>query len=665
MSTLTPTGLPRASFDGTRESLWAKRKSYRVYRDQVAHILSPRGLSPEPLSPVAAGMLEDIDRVKSIMSDPPEVDLIAEIKARPAMKLAHIPPSSHMLVIFQGGNDETNVKHFNDELLGPEVTNVLIAMRDNVIAAGLRYFELADETTCVSSDHKTCHYSISNSHVKRALSKLQETLPAEAFTVTTTASGVGSPQSLEVISYVMKHIEKDIQEAARKILEAKIETLLPDAENLDQIRKIRTWLATQLGNIKLNFGLSEEVNTMLGGEEALKDRFWADHQATWSARKAEGSLERGKSFDIFTFVNDIDAIRQEALADTDLTDFFEPVTIDGVAYRLLKKDVIHNLRKWASVKKQYAYDQDMLNKYKKLQRYYQAINGIDYITPWVDIASAHDTISYFEDITSTPDRVEELQKALLMDQRNDQDCTAEYFHYQGTEFNSAYYVSFDAIGIGDINARDIELTAIQAIKYLNTYRSTRATSTIKAELQKIIMSVGQKVSILIRETFDAARTEIENTLKNVTIYTTRGGDEWHVLIGDPAHLDPHLVFNTIARIAQKHHLRATISYKEITSPDPMSLGVVSDTERVEAHCQALDINEQNNAKVKAFEKAGLSNVVAIPGEENHTAAKIPYQDGYKEISNIAAIAGAIEVAKDRHLPINPDVIIGILVGAAS
>ncbi len=664
MATLRPSTRP-ASFDALRQSLWMNRTSYRVYRDQVAGILAPTELSKGAISPVVGSMMEDIARVKTIMRNPPEIDLVTEIKERPAMKLAHIPPGSHMLVIFQGGNDETNVKHFNDELLGPEVTNVLIAMRDEVIDAGLKFFELADDVTCVSSDHKTCHYYINDTHVKKALSKLQETLPVEAFTVTTSTSAIGSPQSLEVISYVMKHIEKDIQEAARRILEAKIAALLDTEDNLDQIKKIRYWLESQLRNIKLDFGLSEEVNTVLGGKEALKDRFWADQQATWSARKADSAAEKGKSFDIFTFVDDIQTIRQETLADEDLLEFFEPATIDGETYQLLKKEVIHNLRKWALVKKQYASDKAMMTKYDKLRRYYQAINGIDYITPWVDIESAHDSISYFEDITTSPDNIEELQKVLLMDQRNNKDCSAEYFHYQGTEFNSAYYISFDAIGIGDVNARDIELTALKAIKHLNTHRSTKSTTALKTDLQTIIMSVGQKVSIQIRETFDAARAEIENALTNVSIYTTRGGDEWHVLIGDPAHLDPNLVFDTIARIAQKYKLRATISYKEITQTDPSTLRVISDTERINAHYQALDLNEQNNAKIKAFEKAGLDDVVAIPGEDYHTAAKLPYRGKFKEISNIASIAGAIELAKQRDLPINPDTIIGILVGAAT
>lgn len=650
---------------GSGESLWPSKESYRIYRGQVADIFTPRGVSEEQTSPAIAKILEDVMTIKNdILPNSDNEHLATEILDNPAVKLAHVPAGSHMFVIFQGGNDETNIKHFNDELLGPEITNVLIAMRDEVIAAGLKYFKLADEETCVSSDHKTCHYYITETHIKNALSKLQETLPAEAFNVTTTISAIGSSQSLEVISYVLQRIDRDIQEAARRILEAKIETLLETEEGLNQVKKIRKWLQTQLGNIKLNFGLSEEIHTVPGGQEALKDRFWKDQQATWSARKAEGSTERGKSFDLIQFVDDINAIRQETLEDEDLDEFFEEVNNNGQTHRLLKLDVVHNLRKWATVKKQHADNSIMLAKYRKLQRYYQAINGIDYITPWVDIESANAAISHFEEITQSPDNSDDLKKALLMDQRNNQDCTAEYFHYQGTEFNSAYYISFDAIGIGDINARDIELTAIQAIQYLHTHRGNTPTSPLKVAMQAIIMSVGQKVSVLLRDTFENARAEIEAILPTVTLYTTRGGDEWHVLIGDPRNLDSNLLFETIARIAQKYNLRATISYKDRTTDDTDPLHVTSDLERVDAHYKALDLNEQNNAKIKMFEKEGLTDIIAIPRGQR-TAAKIAYNDGYKEVSNIASIAGAIEVAKGRGLPINKDTIIGILVGAAT
>ncbi len=663
MASQRPTLRTTQPLAGPGDSLWGVKESYRAYRHEIAGIFKPKGVIEGPTSPAVARILEDVEIVKNdILPNTNTEQLANEILANPAVKLARVPTGSHMLVIFQGGNDETNIKHFNDELLGPEVTNVLIAMRDEVIAAGLKYFKLADDDTCVSSDHKTCHYCINQVHIKMALDKLQETLPADNFRVTTDISAIGSSQSLEVISYVMQRIERDIQEAARTILEAKIVTLLGSEDGQNQIRKIRFWLQKQLGNIKLNFGLSEEVHTVLGGQEALKDRFWIDQQATWSARKAEGSVERGKSFDLLTFVDDINAIRQEALEDEDLDEFFEEINNDGQPHRLLKLDVIHNLRKWATVKKQYANNDAILAKYQKLQRYYQAINGIDYITPWVDIQSADAAISHFETITSSPDNIDELKRAILMDQRNNKDCTSEYFHYQGTEFNAAYYISFDAIGIGDINARDIELTAIKAIRHLHSHRSTKSTKTIKADLQEIIMSVGQNVSVLLRDAFDNARTEIEAALPNVTLYTTRGGDEWHVLIGDPYSFDPEQLFDTIARIAQKYHLRATISYKDSSVDASQPLHVNSDLERVEAHYKALDLNEQNNAKIKQFEKEGLTDIVAI-SREHRTAAKIPYKGGYKEVS-IASIAGAIEVAKGRDLTINEDTIVGILVGAA-
>lgn len=664
MGSTRPTSRPRSLSTG-RDSLWATRQSYRVYRSEVGRILSPKGAISRPTSPAVQRMFDDVDSVRvDVIQNSNRAELVAQLQDNPAVRLSKVPSGSHMLVIFQGGNEETNVKHFNDELLGPEITNVLISMRDEVIAAGLKYFKLAEDDTCVSSDHKTCHYHINQTQIRNALGKLQETLPIEAFQYTTAVSAIGSDQSLEVITYVMRRIEKDIQEAARRILEEKISSLLDEPEGMPQIRKIRTWLETQLGNIKLNFGLSEEVHTTIGDIEALKERFWVDQQATWSARKAEGSTEHGKAFDMITFIDDIAMIREDTLNDPNLADFFETVTIDGIETKLLKIAIIHNLRKWATVKKQYAGDTVMLAKYKKLQKYYQAINGIDYINPWVDIESAHAAISHFDRITTSTSNISEVKKAILMDERDDRDCTPAYFHHQGTEFNSAYYVSFDAIGIGDTNARDIEFTTVKAINHLNTHRNTRTTKTIKTELKDIVMSVGSKISTVIREKFEAARAEINASLKNVRIFTTRGGDEWHVLIGDPTNIEPEVVFITIATIAQKHGLRATVSYKE-TIPDGQALlQIASDLDRIEAHYRALDLNERNNATIKGFEKAGLPNIIAIPGEGPYTAALFPHKDSFIEISNISAIAGAIEKLKSRELTVNADTILSVIVGAS-
>ena len=642
--------LGRDSLEAGQASLWPTRETYRDFRLRVGDILGTTKNVSRPTSPAIHRIMSDVETIKiDILNNNNRPDLVAAVLEKPAVKLARTPADSYIFVLFPGGS--ATVKDFNDELLGPELTNVLLDKRDQVNKETLKYFQLADEDNQISSNHKTCHYYITSDQLKKALYKLSESVDIESIGLQLGDGPIGSAEALKIISYVVQRIERDIQAAVLTILEARISDLLETPNSRDQINKIRAWQHNHLKNVKLSFGVSERINTVLGGEEALKNRFWADQQAEWSARRAEASTGRGEAFDLFKFIHEIDQVRTETLDDAELVDFFEEVDLGTRKELLLKTDVIHNLRKWTTTQKMYANDPAMMAKYYKLRRYYQTVNGIDYINPWVDTEHAFTAISHFEEVSESTD-IDDLKHALLMDQRESKDCTPEYFHYQGTEFNSACYVSFDAIGIGDINARDIEITALTATQHLKTKGVDSISPNLKSELQNIIMTVGQRVSIDIKEKFAAARREIESTVKGCPVFTTRGGDEWHVLIGDPDRLDHDSIFTTIASIAQKHNLRATVSYKDTKAVEKVDLGVPTDLERVEAHFQALDNNELNNALIKTIEKAGLNGVVAIPGEKEHTAALIPTGDNFTEVSNIAAIAGAIKIVDERGLVVN-------------
>lgn len=646
-----------SSFADFRESLWEReRASYKPYRTKVRAIIGQVDTpGAVPTSPAVNKIMDDIDTLRNdILLEGNEEQLRLKINEIDALRLARVPAGNNILVIFQGGAD---VKFFNDELVGPELTNVIIEKRDELIEAGLQYFGIAEEHNYLYSNHKTDRYWIGPHNIAKALDKIQNTVPPDYLGVTTSIPAVGGVESMQVIGYALKKIEQDVQAAIRAILEGHATKLRRSDPNSVQAQKIDQWLEQDLSKFKLHFGLSDSIPANDNDIAALNDRFWTDQQAEWSARAALNKDRQGVHFELIKMIDDIAAIRTEILADPELAEFFETDTETEAL--VLKKDVVHNLRKWHSFKKINEDQPATLKKYQKLRRYYTAINSIDYILPWPSVEQATTTIKRLDKVSKSPDNMREMKQVLIQDQRDNRDVTAAYFHYEGTEHSNALYVSFDAIGMGDINARDIETTIINAITYLNKNRLTTATQTIHNTLRKVISNVGQKVTVSIQEKFNFAREKIELATNGLKIYTTRGGDEWHVLIPDSDRIDPLHICKEVWAISQSQNLRATISFKASTA-------TLDDGQRATDHHEALDNNERNNALIKEFETAGLHGIIAIPpAEGDHTAALLYYQDRWKEVSDINIITSAITRLRDLGLQVTMDGVMGVIAATAT
>lgn len=645
-----------SSFATFKESLWAQRKSYDPYRERVKRVIGQVDTpGTVPTSPAVTKIMQDIDMFRNdILFEEDEDKLRLRINEIDALRLARIPAGNNILVIFQGGAD---VKFLNDELVGPELTNVIIEKRDELTEAGLQYFGLAEENNYLYSNHKTDRYWIGPSNIAKALGKIQTTVPPSHFSITTSNPAVGGVESMQVIRYALKKIEQDVQAAIRTILEGHAVKLRAQDQDSVQAQKIDYWLEHDLSKFKLHFGLSGTIPSNDNETANLSDRFWVDQQAEWSARAALNQDRQGIYFELIKMIDDIATIRAEVLKDPDLEEFFEMDT--DTEARVLKKDIVHNLRKWHSFQKLHADQPVLLKRYQKLRRYYTAINSVDYILPWTNVEQAEASIKRLDKVSKSHDNIHEMKQVLLQDQRDTRDGTTTYFHYQGTEHSNALYVSFDAIGMGDINARDIETTIIKAIDYLDRNRTTTPTQTIQTNLRLAISNVGTKVTVAIKEKFAKAREMIEEATNQAKIYTTRGGDEWHVIIPDSEKIDAMHICKQVWEIAQSQNLRATISFKASTA-------TLDDGQRVADHHEALDVNERNNALIKEFENAGLYGIVAIPpAEGEHTAALLYYQGRWKEVSNINIINGAITRLRDLGLQVTMDGVMGVVAATAT
>ncbi len=670
MSSTTPDQLrPRES------SLWwhERRPSYAVYRqglESIIHTADP------DLAHVPPAVRNIANAIRDFRNNILETDSLADLKERiaqdPSYRLARIPLHSRVLVILQGGKESASIKYFNDELVGPEVTNVILAQKEAIISRTLAFFELADEDDHLSSNHKTNHFCISDNHYQKTVAKFESTLPPNVLPGLATAGTLGNPASFAVIDYIVRRAERELHTAIKAILTTHAETLRKDPDTQAQAEKIDHWLATELDGFKLYFGLSNSVETIAGTKDGLASRFWADQQAEWSARsthtqedqapKTTNEKLRGEEFDLFKNLRSIEEARAQVIAMSELQDFFEEIDYEGSKVKVLKLQVIHNIRKWTSFKASIEHDASLLTKYERLRWYYKTINSIDYILPYTDADDAFAVINSHDALVNTPSTtIDDLKDILTHDPRDMRDVSADYFHYIGTEHPEAIYVSFDAIGIGDLNARDLELVATKAANTLAEKQADRTTSIaeIKRILRNILINVGKNVTLSIQQKFDDARTIFESDMQGIKFFTMRGGDEWHAIFpletGDSIDLD--LLAFTIHRISHETDLRAVASKKELQGPE----GAL-ESGRVFAHYQSLDKNERNNATIKELEKLGLYNIVAIPGEGNNTAALVLHGEKLRLVPKIGFITDAVEVLRNEGLPISIDGVMGVMVG---
>lgn len=641
--------------------LLSARSTYRALVNKIVSIST----APEHANlPAAAAYIRDqIDdfRIHVLDSNDPE-QLKSRISSDSTLRLAHIPIGSVVLVVVHAGSESTSIKYLNDTF-GPNITNAIIDKRDELLFLRLEYYQLADRSSVIDNGYKIARYSIDRNRLPKALEKLETRLNAEAL-----ARNHFDPEGnndLAVINYVLALVENDTKSAIRSFLEDETRRLRENDPQSTQANKIEEWLATQLQYFTLNFGFSDPVNTPTSTRNGLEQRVWTSKQSEWIARASSQRYTngtkvverrlRGGAFNLQGLVNDIQKGRNEALEDESLVDFFEMVqdpTLGDVL--LLKADVVNNLRKWANFKAVHATDIDLIARYEKLRRYYQTINAIDYIFPWASIDDAQAVIQDTEDLLQTND-IADLKNALLYDERDKRDCTESYFHYQGTEYSEAFYVSLDAIGIGNMNVRDFEKISLRLLKQ-NKSTTTQPLANSKDNARKLLMEVGNTVTKLIQDKIDEARELLAQELPGIQFYSMRGGDEWTVMIPAQSGLLPEDVYRVTCKISDTTDFRASVSHKK-------SSAVIDNDQRILDHYQALDTNAKNNAFIKELESLGLKNIVAIPGENNHTAAIFPHPSIPNQsiiVDKIGAVLAAAKGLKLKKIPITIATVVAVL-----
>lgn len=638
--------------------------SRSTYRDMLRRIVDVATASEQDNLPAAAAYIRDqIDdfRIHVIDNQDPE-QLKRLISSSPTFRLAHTPIGSLVLVVVHAGEESTSIKYLNDTF-GPNITNAIIDKRDELLNIRLKYYALATETSVIDNSYKIARYCIDRNNLPKAVAKLELTLNAAAL-----ARHHIDPEGncdLAVINYILAQVENDTRSAMRVILENESRRLRDNDLYSAQASKIDEWLATQLQYFTLNFGLSDAVHTLPGTGNGLEQRVWINKQSEWIARasgqrytngtQAVERRLRGGAFNLLGLVNDIQTSRNAVIQDPELVDFFETVADPDLGnVLLLKVEVVNNLRKWSDFKVLHATDPELIARYEKLKRYYQTINAIDYIFPWVSIDDAQTSIQNTEDLLQT-NNIAKLKKALFYDERDKRDCTESYFHYQGTEHSEAFYISFDAIGIGNMNVRDFEKISLRLLKQ-NSPTSNQPLAQSKDKARKLLMEVGNTVTKLIQDKINAARALLASELPGAQFFSMRGGDEWTVVIPDQDRASPEAIYNVVCKISDTIGLRASVSHKESTA-------VTDDTKRVLDHYHALDTNAKNNAFIKELESLGLKNIVAIPGENGNTAAifqhpTIPNQS--ITIDKIGAVLSAAKGLKQREIPISISTVIAVL-----
>lgn len=646
---------PRSSFfaPDPRASLFGpERASYRIFRDHIGRIIgTEKEHDPEHNSPAVQHILAEITDLRiTVMEETEREKLVALVATNPALRLNRAPVGARIFVMLHGGPDSHTIKYLNDELVGPEVTNAILDKRNAVIAEALDYFGLASDDQCIAENHKTVHYIVDDRRIEQVKQKI----------LTMTRKYIPT-DSRDVLNYITIYIEDDVKKAIKNILLAHCKTLASDPSKAAQIANIQHWIDTELDRLTLNFGLSDNISSEPGtSKPSTKERFWADHQAEWSARIAHVESQaadtqahpqrRGETFELKRSVDKITAARNEVLQDPSLREFFEAVIENDEHFLVLKSSVVHDLRKWDVFQKEHAYDHDLLSKYARLRQYYRTINCLDYIIPWVDLDGACQAIEMLKRTITSGD-ISDLRDVLTHDQRDHEDYSAAFFHLTSLDHPSAYYVSFDAIGIGDLNARDIEITAIRAAMTMSAKEGFESPYALQSEIQAIVTAVGQKVSALIREKIDIAREILGEELPGVQFFSTRGGDEWHVLIPDNDAFTAEKLYLAVTKINAETGLRSAITHKNSQA--------LFEAGRIDDHHQALDHNELNIAFIKEFEKAGLPGVVTMV-EGSHTAAYVQHSGGILAIDKIIALSNAIHALNQQGAKVTPDSVVAFL-----
>lgn len=646
-----------------RESGEAQRPLRSTYRATLRDILALSVVASSETLPAAAIVMRDEikDYRENIRDCNDPKKLKARIEASPTLRMARTPADYQILDIVHAGTERTKIKFLNDNF-GPDIANAIIDKRDLILNKLFEYFGIAKAEDIIDNGFKVAQYRTKPDNLRIARTKLESNYNADVLA----RNGIDpeSTNDLPVINYILKTAEIEIRAATKSILESEVRRLREIDENDPIASKIDAWLSTDLQHFTLNFGLSEVLKTPAGTTVGLEQRVWAHKQGEWIARAScqrytnnlfgDERRLRGGVFNITGLTNDIATARTEILADTELTEFFEEITDRELGrVRMLRGDVVNNLRKWDAFIEKNADNPDLIRRYEKLKRYYLTINSIDYIFPWATISDASDAIQKVEAICDG-DNIDALKSVLTTDERDVRDCKSGLFHHLGTDYSEAYYISLDVIGIGNMNVRDFERICLLLLKQRQA-RPVKSVADEKEQARKLLMQVGNTVTAMIQAKINDAREILETELPGIKFHSLRGGDEWTVIIPHDPRLKKEQVFKAINKVNNRTGMRAAVSNKE-------SLAVLDDNQRILDHYQALETNARNNAIIKELEALGLYNVVAIP-DGNGSGALFPDPEDPNStitVDKIGALLSAAQGLKARGRRVSIDAVIGVL-----